>query len=192
MPLQDWSKCVLTGFNDNALSEEEFIRSIFTTYANCKSGDVLQCLGDLFDRLNSLEDVHRSTLQRLLLRLGEQYPGDIGVLAPLLLNYLHLQDGESFFIGPNVPHAYISGDCVECMALSDNVVRAGLTPKLRDVETLTSMLDFHPGKPSFIDPVPIDAVTQLYRYGVSTDFFQKLKWKVTFTCFNLCTQTSEV
>lgn len=30
-----------------------------------------------------------------------------------------------------MPHAYISGQIVECMATSDNVVRAGLTPKLR-------------------------------------------------------------
>ena len=46
------------------------------------------------------------------------------------------------FLGPNVPHAYLSGDCVECMACSDNVVRAGLTPKLIDVEVLCSMLEY--------------------------------------------------
>lgn len=45
-------------------------------------------------------------------------------------------------MGPNEPHAYISGDCVEVMALSDNVVRAGLTPKLRDVDTLCRMLHY--------------------------------------------------
>ena len=33
-------------------------------------------------------------------------------------------------------------DCVECMACSDNVVRAGLTPKLKDVDTLCEMLDY--------------------------------------------------
>ena len=44
------------------------------------------------------------------------------------------------FLGPNLPHAYLSGDCIECMACSDNVVRAGLTPKLIDVPTLCEML----------------------------------------------------
>jgi mannose-6-phosphate isomerase class I len=39
------------------------------------------------------------------------------------------------------------GDCVECMACSDNVVRAGLTPKLKDVETLVQMLTFNPQQP---------------------------------------------
>ena len=31
------------------------------------------------------------------------------------------------------------------MACSDNTVRAGLTPKFRDVETLCEMLDYTPG-----------------------------------------------
>lgn len=30
------------------------------------------------------------------------------------------------------------------MACSDNVVRAGLTPKFKDVETLCAMLDYEP------------------------------------------------
>jgi mannose-6-phosphate isomerase len=81
-------------------------------------------------------------LKSLLLRLHSQYPGDRGVFCPLIMNYLQLRSGESFFIGANEPHAYISGDCIECMALSDNVVRAGLTPKFKDVETLCGMLNY--------------------------------------------------
>ena len=52
----------------------------------------------------------------------------------------HIFLGEAMFLGPNLPHAYLSGDCIECMACSDNVVRAGLTPKLIDVPTLCGML----------------------------------------------------
>jgi mannose-6-phosphate isomerase len=37
---------------------------------------------------------------------------------------------------------------MECMATSDNVVRAGLTPKLRDVPTLISMLTYTWGPPT--------------------------------------------
>lgn len=37
---------------------------------------------------------------------------------------------------------------MECMATSDNVVRAGLTPKLRDVPTLTTMLTYTSSPPS--------------------------------------------
>jgi mannose-6-phosphate isomerase len=36
----------------------------------------------------------------------------------------------------------MSQDIIECMASSDNVVRAGFTPKFKDVDTLTSMLTY--------------------------------------------------
>jgi mannose-6-phosphate isomerase len=45
-------------------------------------------------------------------------------------------------------------DIIECMATSDNVVRAGLTPKLRDVDTLVSMLTYEagPGSKQLLQP----------------------------------------
>jgi mannose-6-phosphate isomerase len=75
-------------------------------------------------------------------RLLAQYPNDVGVFSPYLLNTLRLSPGAALFLGANEPHAYLAGDCVEVMATSDNVVRAGLTPKLKDVATLTAMLTY--------------------------------------------------
>lgn len=43
------------------------------------------------------------------------------------------------------PFSRLSLDCVECMACSDNTVRAGLTPKFIDVPTLCEMLSYTPG-----------------------------------------------
>lgn len=43
-------------------------------------------------------------------------------------------------ISPDEPHAYISGDLIESMVSSDNVVRGGLTPKFKDTKTLQDML----------------------------------------------------
>ena len=53
------------------------------------------------------------------------------------------------------------------MATSDNVVRAGLTPKLRDVETLVAMLTYEagPGSKQLLKPTPFgdsDNTTLLY------------------------------
>jgi mannose-6-phosphate isomerase len=99
----------------------------------------------------------------LVLRLSEEYPNDIGIFAPYLLNCFTLQPGESIFLPANEPHAYLHGDCVECMAQSDNVVRAGLTPKHRDVDVLINMLTYQTGMPTistgnkreqFIDFIP--------------------------------------
>jgi mannose-6-phosphate isomerase len=77
-----------------------------------------------------------------LLRLGEIYPGDIGVLSPLLLNLLLLQPGDTMFLKAGVLHAYLEGTGIELMANSDNVIRGGLTPKHMDVDELLSILRF--------------------------------------------------
>lgn len=81
------------------------------------------------------------------LRLCRQFPGDIGAFAPYFLNVIALAPGEAVFLPANEPHAYLSGDCMEVMAASDNVVRAGLTPKFKDVPTLVQMLTYNTGLP---------------------------------------------
>lgn len=48
----------------------------------------------------------------------------------------------------------LAGDCVECMATSDNVVRAGCTPKVKDVDTLVGMLNFNFGPASLLASTP--------------------------------------
>jgi mannose-6-phosphate isomerase len=67
---------------------------------------------------------------------------DVGIIFTLLMNVVTLNKGEWFVIPPNIPHAYIKGELCECMNNSDNVVRGGLTPKLKDVKTLLEILPF--------------------------------------------------
>ncbi|KAJ4341750.1 Mannose-6-phosphate isomerase [Ascochyta clinopodiicola] len=81
-------------------------------------------------------------LADLVVRLDSQFPGDIGLFVQFFLNYVKLEVGEAMFLKADDIHAYLSGDIIECMASSDNVVRAGFTPKFKDVETLTSMLTY--------------------------------------------------
>jgi mannose-6-phosphate isomerase len=80
--------------------------------------------------------------EELVIRLEKQYPADVGILSIFFLNYLRLAPGEAVCLAANEPHAYLSGECVECMAASDNVVRAGFTPKYKDTDTLCSMLTY--------------------------------------------------
>ena len=84
---------------------------------------------------------------RMALELSEQYPGDAGVLAALLLNLAVLQPGEALFLPAGNLHAYLSGAGVELMANSDNVLRGGLTSKHVDVAELLRVLDFTPAPP---------------------------------------------
>ncbi|KAH9866112.1 Mannose-6-phosphate isomerase [Plenodomus biglobosus] len=81
-------------------------------------------------------------LADLVVRLNSQFPGDIGLFVQFFLNYVKLEIGEAMFLKADDIHAYLSGDIIECMASSDNVVRAGFTPKFKDVDTLTDMLTY--------------------------------------------------
>ncbi|CAH0058744.1 unnamed protein product [Clonostachys solani] len=82
-------------------------------------------------------------LSELVNRLNSQFGSDIGLFVAFFLNYVTLQPGEALFLVADDIHAYISGDIIECMAASDNVVRAGLTPKFKDTDTLVSMLTYN-------------------------------------------------
>ncbi|ATM85885.1 mannose-6-phosphate isomerase [Yersinia massiliensis] len=72
------------------------------------------------------------------------YPDDSGLFSPLLLNVVTLQPGEAMFLYAETPHAYLNGVALEVMANSDNVLRAGLTPKFIDIPELMANLQFIP------------------------------------------------
>ena len=84
----------------------------------------------------------RTEREDLVLNLIKQYPCDRGVLFGFLLNIILLNPGDFLYIPPNEPHAYLNGTGVECMANSDNVIRAGLTPKNIDIHVLLNTLTF--------------------------------------------------
>jgi len=119
------------------------LRSVFAAVMKSSKELVQEKLTELASRYNS-GDIHpeEKELKDVLQVLSDQYPGDVGIFCSFLLNIMRLGPGQAIFLKANEPHAYISGDIVETMATSDNVVRAGLTPKLRDVPTLLSMLTY--------------------------------------------------
>ncbi|MFD9332772.1 MULTISPECIES: mannose-6-phosphate isomerase, class I [unclassified Streptomyces] len=84
--------------------------------------------------------------------LAHHYPGDPGVIAAMLLNYVQLQPGEALFLGAGIPHAYLNGLGVEIMANSDNVLRCGLTPKHVDVPELLRVVRFEASDPGVLRP----------------------------------------
>ncbi|KAI3393700.1 hypothetical protein diail_3795 [Diaporthe ilicicola] len=82
-------------------------------------------------------------LAELIERLHGQFGADYGLFVQFLCNLVTMAPGEALFLRADDIHAYISGDIVECMAASDNVIRAGFTPKFKDVDTLVSILTYN-------------------------------------------------
>ncbi|HTD94995.1 MAG TPA: hypothetical protein VK644_14315, partial [Chitinophagaceae bacterium] len=67
-----------------------------------------------------------------------------------LFNLVQLRRGESVFQDAGVPHAYLSGQNVEIMASSDNVLRGGLTRKHIDVPELLRHVKCEPTYPHIL------------------------------------------
>ena len=74
-------------------------------------------------------------------RVSGEHPGDLGVVASLLMRHAVLAPGDAVFMAAGGLHAYLHGTGVELLANSDNVVRAGLTPKHIDVPELLKLTD---------------------------------------------------
>lgn len=101
--------------------------------------------------------------------LAEAYPGDPGVVTSLLLNPVTLHPGEAMFVPAGGVHAYLTGLAVEIMASSDNVLRAGLTPKHVDVDELLRNVDYVAAPPIRIAPETFHGATKVY-YAPVDDF----------------------
>jgi mannose-6-phosphate isomerase len=74
-------------------------------------------------------------------RVAADHPGDVGVVALLLMRHEVLQPGQAVFMPAGGLHAYLRGTGIELLANSDNVVRSGLTSKHIDVPELLKLLD---------------------------------------------------
>lgn len=97
-----------------------------------------------------------SDVARNLVYIGEAFPGDVGVLAALLLNHVELEPGQALFLPAGNMHAYLEGFGVEVMANSDNVLRGGLTEKHIDIDELKDIVIFEPIEDPVLEPVISD------------------------------------
>lgn len=131
--------------NASADSYYLLLKECFTALMSSSEEKYCPQLESLVKRFSKSKE---TDVNKIFLEIHSQFPGDIGCLAFFFLNYIILKPGESLFLAANEPHAYLFGDCIECMACSDNVVRAGLTPKFKDVQTLCDMLTYKCHSPS--------------------------------------------
>lgn len=108
-------------------------------------------------------------VDRQAVALARTYPGDPGAVLSLLLNPVTLRAGEALFIPTGAVHAYVSGLGIEIMSASDNVLRAGLTPKHIDAGEALRCMDFHGAPPVRIAPEMNGRGTGIY-YAPVDDF----------------------
>lgn len=125
-------------------SNKKLLQAIFGKVMNASDEVIAQNARLLVKRAETRpQDFNKPDLPALIIDLNKQFPDDVGLFCGcLLLNHCKLNAGEAIFLRAKDPHAYINGDIIECMAASDNVVRAGFTPKFKDVKNLVEMLTY--------------------------------------------------
>ncbi|MCU0521168.1 MAG: mannose-6-phosphate isomerase, class I [Anaerolineae bacterium] len=121
-----------------------------------------------------LDEVER----RFLDLRGHYGSSDVGLFASFLFNNAHLDAGEALYTTAGVPHAYLKGNIIECMANSDNVVRVGLTPKFKDARTLLEIMDTTPMTPHVLDGDPATDQSGITRWIYTTPAaeFEMRRW----------------
>lgn len=142
---------------------------LFEALMNSPEQKVKENLDTLVNRLSdSVKKVKDECLYNLVKKLTTEFPNDVGCFTIYFLNYIKLKPGEAVFLAAGLPHAYLSGDIMEVMACSDNVVRAGLTPKHRDIQTLCNILDHTSYTPAslFCKSTKTDGIASIYHTPV--------------------------
>ena len=116
----------------------ERLSYLFASLLNMQDEEKSNALAILKSALNSQQGEPWQTIRLI----ADVYPNDSGLFSPLLLNVVKLNPGEAMFLFAETPHAYLQGVALEVMANSDNVLRAGLTPKYIDIPELVANVKF--------------------------------------------------
>lgn len=135
----------------------ERLSQLFASLLNMQGEEKSRALAVLKAALNSQQGEPWQTIRVI----SEYYPDDSGLFSPLLLNVVKLNPGEAMFLFAETPHAYLQGVALEVMANSDNVLRAGLTPKYIDIPELVANVKFEPKPAGELLTAPVKSGAEL-------------------------------
>ena len=155
----------------HANPSSEALSAFFTVVMNLSGERKQQAIAELLATVNRAAKTARAREAfELIKEFSQEYADDIGLFSPLLLNVIELEPGEAMFLHAETPHAYVKGTGLEIMANSDNVLRAGLTPKYMDVAELIDNTLFHSIAPDDIKLAPYQSDNKL-SYPIPVDDF---------------------
>lgn len=97
-------------FSPNTPEQKVALKNLFTALMTADP-DLLSKQVELLVSRFKAGNEHESErkVKDLVLRLDEQFPGDIGIFCAFVLNYVELEPGEAIYLGAGEPHAYVSG-----------------------------------------------------------------------------------
>ena len=142
--------------NPDSVGMKQFFQTLMTMDRQSQK----QVVEDAVNRAQPVKEEDRA--YQWMIDLNQEYPGDVGVFSPIILNLICLEQGQAMFLPAGTLHAYLEGVGIELMANSDNVLRGGLTPKHVDIQELLNVLNFEEGDISMLNTRRINPCEHQY------------------------------
>jgi len=131
-------------FNESEKKDNNLVKKLYSEIMKTDRLTLESVICDLVSKLQTKK--YKNFIEKKFLDEYKNYGVDVGLISLILFNHINLKKGGAIFTPAGIPHAYLKGNIVECMANSDNVVRAGLTNKFKDISTLTKILEINSDK----------------------------------------------
>lgn len=107
---QDFISLAGTGTSSNTPEQKVTLKNLFAAVMTADADTVSKQVDALVARYKAgKENESEKKVKDLVLRLNDQFPGDIGIFCAFMLNYVELNPGEAIFLSAGEPHAYVSG-----------------------------------------------------------------------------------
>jgi mannose-6-phosphate isomerase len=140
--------------------DSDGLKYFFQTLMSLDRRSQKQVVDDAVKNAQPVKEENRA--YQWMIDLYKEYPADIGVFSPIILNLVCLDPGQAMFLPAGELHAYLDGVGIELMANSDNVLRGGLTPKHVDVKELLNVLNFEEREISILNKEKISPCEHRY------------------------------
>ncbi len=155
-------KSVLEFFSLLSVFENEGIKGLYNFVMTCSQEKVNEILNPLLAKIipiYELNELKKSDENYWAAKAAQSFNKngncDRGIFSIYFFNLVCLQKEEGIVQLAGLPHAYLEGQCIEIMASSDNVIRAGLTSKHIDILELMKIVKIEPTIPAIIKGVQL-------------------------------------
>lgn len=180
----------LTNIKKN-IESHPILKSIWKNIDTSSIGDLYHNLMDI-NQPNAIELVNKHyqyckslstpSIEDIFFMLIAKYYinnlADISSFLVYLMNCIELKPFEGLYIESLIPHCYVSGDGIEIMDSSDNVVRCGLTSKYVNVNLFQQLMNTDQYLIKILKPMP-NKLINYYCQSCNTNFqLSKIELKI--------------
>lgn len=148
---------------DSLKSKSNSTKDLYEFVMTLNETELQNILNPLKNRLSFLEIDDKKDPSYWAKMAFEDYGIDKGIFSIYFFNLVFIPKGKAIYQEAGIPHAYLQGKNVEVMANSDNVIRAGLTPKHIAIDLLLSHLNFDEIKPNIIEANKINGCEKQFK-----------------------------